>query len=98
MRLLVGENFSNFAHATDSILVSDFLVRPSKSTAYTIGQGLSLEEYENVLRVCEKNHICLSGGVNYFSSASLLSTHKHNQENVLISEPIKLQNDSFFVS
>lgn len=97
MRILLGESFSNFANATNSILVGDFLSQPPlNSRVYTIGQGLSLEEYEQVLCICEKNHIKLSGGIDYLSSASLLSTHKHNQKNVLISEPIKLQKDHFY--
>lgn len=93
--LILGEIFSVYAKATNSLLVEDFLIQGEKDKSYIIGQGLSLSEYHQVLDVCAKQNIELLDIVNYSNSASLITTHKHNHENVLISKPNKLEENIY---
>ena len=89
------KTFTTFAKATNSLLVEDFLIQGEKDKSYIIGQGLSLSEYHQVLDVCAKQNIELLDIVNYSNSASLITTHKHNHENVLISKPNKLEENIY---
>lgn len=92
---ILGEGFSVYAKATNSLLVKDFLSQEIKNKPYAIGQGLSLSEYQKVLNICAEQDIELLNAVNYSNSASLTTTHKHNQENVLISKPKQLKENIY---
>lgn len=93
--IILGKRFSVYAKATSSLLVEEFFSLKTKSNSYILGQGLSLKEYQQVLSVCEEQNIELFDAVNYSNCASLAATHKHNQENILITKPQKLKENIF---
>lgn len=106
--LVVSDQFSNFAIRNDIVTISTlynlldtnsiFAPKESKITLIP-GQGLSQETIKKTINIINKNKKHKNYDLSMFhglpKKASPKLTHKHKEENILISEPQKISHDNF---
>lgn len=108
--LIVSDKFHNFATREDvitkselyNLLDSESVIFPKKNIISLIpGQGFSEEDINNILKKSRtsknSSHFDFSLWNNIPKRASKELTHKHNTENILISEPKRLTEDEFIM-
>lgn len=93
---VVGDKFFNFSNKEQVLTFTDFINVIKKNNKYNdchviMGQGLNSFERNILQALSQKNIIDNTSG--YFSeSASKQITHKIEDKNIMISEPIELEN------
>ena len=106
--LIVSDKFHNFASRKDVITRSEFysllqsknVIFPKNDKIRLIpGQGFSENDVEYILKLAlstkNASHFDFSMWQRHPKRASSQLTHKHSQENILISEPERLSRDEF---
>lgn len=95
---IVADKFKNLTHIDNILTFSKFIhAVVNNNLPYKAWQvGLGLNEYEvNILRVISRSVAGLRLFFPEYKRASKLHTHKHKQENIMISDPEKMHERIF---
>lgn len=96
MKLIVGDRLEKFAQATGSLTFTQFLLsRLAPKQCVATGQGLNPNQVELLERYCRQHDIKLVRSVDPGERAGESLTHKADQRNGLISEPVMIAPDVF---